>query len=328
MRRREFMRLVGGVAATWPLAAHAQQAGKFPTIGFMNSASPDDRSSRVEEFHKGLTEAGFVEGRNVKIEYRWAFGQLDRLSEIAIDLVRRQVTVIVAGGALNSPLAAKAATSVIPIVFTVGADPVRVGLVPNLNRPTGNATGVFFVVNELGAKRLSLLRDLIPGATVIGFLVDPNNRNAEAETVDMQKAAAAIGRTLIVLQASNAGEIDAAFASFVGQRAQALIVAAEESFLTQRRQLAALAMQYAMPLMCHLRAMAVDGALVSYGTDPSLAYRQAGSYAGQILQGVQPSELPVQQLTKFEFVINLNTAKALGLTIPPGVLAIADEVIE
>lgn len=328
MQRRDFIALIGGAAVSRSFSARAQQPSKFPTVGFMSSASPDDGTSRFEEFYKGLSEAGFIKGRNVAIEYRWASGQLDRLPELAADLVRRQVNVIAAVGAPNSPLAAKAATAVIPIVFTVGADPVRLGLVPNLNHPEGNATGIVFLVNELGAKRLSLLSDLIPSATVIGFLVDRSNRNAEAETIDMQRAAAAIGRTLIVLQASSAGEIESAFASFLNQRVQALIVAAEAFFVAQREQLAALAAQHSVPMMCHVREMVVAGGLVSYGTSLSDARHQAGLYVGRILQGAKPADLPVMQLTKFELVINLKTAKKLGLAIPSGVMAIADEVIE
>jgi len=326
MQRRDFIALIGGAAVSRSFSARAQQPSKFPTVGFMSSASPDDGTSRFGEFYKGLSEAGFIEGRNVAIEYRWASGQLDRLPGLAADLVRRQVNVIAAVGAPNSPLAAKAATAVIPIVFTVGADPVRLG--PNLNHPEGNATGIVFLVNELGAKRLSLLSDLIPSATVIGFLADRSNRNAEAETIDMQRAAAAIGRTLIVLQASSAGEIESAFASFLNQHVQALIVAAEAFFVAQREQLAALAAQHSVPMMCHVREMVVAGGLVSYGTSLSDARHQAGLYVGRILQGAKPADLPVMQLTKFELVINLKTAKKLGLAIPSGVMAIADEVIE
>jgi putative tryptophan/tyrosine transport system substrate-binding protein len=328
MRRRDFVKSIAASAAIWPFAVRAQQPSKYPTVGFMSSAAADDELSRFAEFYKGLNESGFIEGRNVAIEYRWASGQLDRLPEMAADLVRRQVTVIAAVGAPNSPLAAKAATAIIPIVFTVGADPVRLGLVPNLNHPEGNATGIVFLVNELGAKRLSLLSDLIPNATVIGFLVDPSNRNAEAEVNDMQKAAAALGRTLIVFPASSASEIESAFASFLSQRCQALIVAAEAFFVTRRQQLAALAAQHSIPMMCHLREMVVAGGLVSYGTNLNDARHQAGVYVGRILKGEKPADLPVVQLTKFELVINLKTAKTLGLTIPPGVFAIADEVIE
>jgi putative ABC transport system substrate-binding protein len=324
--RRHFISALGGAAAAWPLPTHAQQP--MPVIGFLNGTDPETFSGWLAGFKEGLKSAGFIEGRNVTVKYLWAEGHYDRLPAMAADLVRRQVNVIVAGGGPNSPLAAKAATSTIPIVFDVGADPVSMGLVPSLNRPVGNLTGVSFLVNDLGAKRLGLLNQLLPGATVIGFLVDPNNRNAKSETTDMQGAADTLGRQLIVLQASTASEVEAAFASFVTQRVQALIVAADIYFLTQRLQLAALAARYALPTVYHLREIAIAGGLMSYGTDITEAFRQAGIYTGRILKGERPADLPVIQSTKFEFVINLKTAKALGLTVPPALLATADEVIE
>jgi putative ABC transport system substrate-binding protein len=325
--RRQFISVLGSTAVAWPLDASAQQPA-MPVIGFLNGTDPDTFSQWLAGFREGLKSAGYVEGRNVTVEYRWAKNRYDQLPAMAADLVHRQVSVIVAAGAPVSPLAAKAATDTIPIVFGVGTDPVSLGLVSSLNRPVGNVTGVSFLVNNLGAKRLGLLHELLPGATVIGFLVDPRNSNAKAETIDMQGAADTLGRQLIVLQASTASEVDAAFASFVTQRVQALIVAAEIYFLSQREQLAALAARYALPTMYHLREIAIAGGLLSYGTDITDAFRQVGIYTGRVLKGEKPSDLPVIQSTKFDFVINLKTAKALGLTIPPTLLATADEVIE
>jgi putative ABC transport system substrate-binding protein len=324
--RRQFISALGGAAAAWPLPAHAQQP--LPVIGFLNGTDPETFSGWLAGFKEGLKSAGFIEGENVTVKYVWAEGHYDRLPAMAADLVKRQVNVIVASGGPSSPLAAKTATATIPIVFGVGTDPVSMGLVPNLNRPVGNLTGVTFLVNNLGAKRLGLLRELLPSATVIGFLVHPNNQNAKSETVDMQGAADTLGRQLIVLQASTTSEIEAAFASFVTQRVQALVVAAEIYFLSQRGQLAALAARYALPTMYHLREIAIAGGLISYGTDITDAFRQIGIYTGRILKGEKPADLPVVQSTKFEFVINLKAAKALGLTVPPTLLATADEVIE
>jgi putative tryptophan/tyrosine transport system substrate-binding protein len=327
MRRREFITLIGGGAAAWPLAAHAQQRA-MPVIGFLNGTDPDTFSHWLTGFRDGLQSAGYVEGQNVAVEYRWAENQYDRLPALAADLVKRQVNVIVAGGAPISALTAKAATTTIPIVFGVGADPVAIGLVPSLNRPVGNITGVSFLVNNLGAKRLGLLHELLPGATVIGFLVDPRNPNAEPETIDMQEAADTLGRQLIILQASTASEVEAAFASFAARHVQALIIAAEIFFLGQREQLATLAARYRLPTMYHLREIVMAGGLMSYGTDVADAFRQVGIYVGRVLKGEKPADLPVIESTKFEFVINFNAAKALGLTIPPGLLSIADEVIK
>jgi putative ABC transport system substrate-binding protein len=326
MKRREFITLLGGTAVAWPLGAQAQQP--MPVIGFLNGTDPETFSGWLAGFKTGLKSAGFIEGQNVTVIYLWAEGHYDRLPAMAADLVRRQVSVIVAAGAPNSPLAAKAATTTIPIVFDVGADPVALGLVSSLNRPVGNLTGVSFLVNNLGAKRLGLLNQLLPSATVIGFLVDTNNRNAKSETNDMQVAADTLGRQLIISQASTASEVEAAFANFSTQRVQALIVAADIFFLTQRQQLAALAGRYALPTMYHLREIAIAGGLISYGTDITEAFRQAGIYTGRVLKGEKPADLPAIQSTKFEFVINLKTAKALGLTVPPTLLATADGVIE
>jgi len=325
MRRREFIGLVGGAAVALPLPTHGQQPA-MPVIGFLNNSSPDAFASAVAAFRQGLSDAGYVEGRNVAIEFRWAEGQNEQLPTLAADLVRRQVAVIFANG--PSIPAAKAATTTIPIVFDTGGDPVQLGFVASLNRPGGNLTGVAFLVNTIGAKRLELLRELVPKATVIGFLVDPTNPASAIETTDMQTAADTLGRKLLIVKASTKSELDAAFAIFDQQRIDALIVAAETFFLNRRVQLVELAARLAVPTMYHLREMAAAGGLMSYGTSISDAYRQAGVYTGKILKGAKPAELPVTQSTKFELVINLKTARALGLTIPPSLLAIADEAIE
>jgi putative ABC transport system substrate-binding protein len=324
MRRRDFITLLGGAAA-WPLAARAQQPA-VPVIGFLNNSSPDAFAPFVAAFRQGLNDTGYVEGRNVAIEFRWAEGQDERLPTLAADLVRRQVTVIFANG--PSIPVAKAATTVIPIVFDTGGDPVQLGFVASLNRPGGNVTGVAFLVNTIGAKRLELLHDLVPAANVIGFLVDPTNPASETETSDMQAAADMLGRKLLIVKASTESELDAAFPIFNQQRIDGLIVAAETFFLNRRGQLVELAARLAVPTMYHLREMAAAGGLMSYGTSVSDAYRQAGVYTGKILKGAKPAELPVIQPTKFELVINLKTAKTLGLTVPDRLLALADEVIE
>ena len=324
MKRREFITLIGGAAVTWPLPVRAQQA--VPVIGFLSNVSPEQYAPFVAAFRQSLNDAGYVEGRNVAIEFRWAEGQNDRLPALAADLVRRQVTVILANGPSIS--AAMAATAVIPIVFSTGADPVQLGFVASLNRPGGNVTGVTFLVNTIGAKRLELLNELVPAATLIGFLVDPTNPASEAETRDMQTAADTLGRILLVVKASTESELDAAFAIFVQARIDALIVAGEAFFLSRRDQLVALAARHAIPTMYHLREVAVAGGLMSYGTSIRDAYRQAGVYIGKILKGAKPADLPVEQSVKFELVINLKAAKALGLTIPPAMLTNADEVIE
>jgi putative tryptophan/tyrosine transport system substrate-binding protein len=326
--RRKFITGLGTATIAWPLAARAQQPAS-PVIGFLNGTAPDTASQRLAAFREGLKSVGYVEGQNVTVEYRWAEGHNDRLPAMAADLVSRRVSVIVAtGGAPSVALAAKAATTAIPIVFANGGDPVKLGLVPSLNRPVGNLTGVSFMVNELGAKRLSLMQDLVPSATVIGFLVDPTNENAESETIDMQRAADALGRKLIVMRASTASEVEAAFERFVSQHVQALIVAAEVFFVSDRAQLAELAARHSLPAIYHLREMAMAGGLMSYGTNFEETYREVGIYTGRVLKGAKPSDLPVIQSTKFELVINLKTAKALGLTVPLVMQMTADEVIE
>jgi putative ABC transport system substrate-binding protein len=325
VRRREFITLVGSAAAAWPLAARAQQSA-MPVIGLLRSTSSADSPHLVAAFLKGLKEVGFVEGQNVAIEYRWADNQLDRLPGLVADLLRLPAAVIVA----NTPgaLAAKVATTTVPIVFAGGGDPVRDGLVTSFNRPRGNITGVHFLFSELGAKRLDLLRQLVPKATRIAVLVNPNHGDTEAERRDVLAAGQTVGQQLFVLEVSGEQDIDAAFATFVQRGAGALYVGTGAFTNSHRERLVALAARHALPASYSQPEAVMAGGLVSYGPSITDAYRQAGVYAGRILRGEKPEDLPVIQSTKFELIINLKTAKALGLTIPPDMLAIADEVIE
>ena len=325
-RRRQFITLLGGAAA-WPLAARGQQQ-LVPVVGYLSGLSRTGVPAYLTAFKQGLGAADYVEGRNVVIEYRWAENQYDRLPTLAADLVRRQVNVIVATGVTASPMAAKAATTDIPVVFITGGDPVKLGLVASLNQPGGNVTGVSWLNNTMAAKRLELLHGLVPSAMFIGFLVNPGNPNAAAEVTDVQAAARALGVRMLIESASSEGEIDAAIASFVQARVGVLFIAADPIFTVRRGQLAALSARHAMPTCHPVRANVDAGGLMSYGASTVDAYRQVGVYAGRILKGEKPSNLPVHQSVKFELVINLTIAKALGLTVPDKLLALADEVIE
>ncbi len=326
MKRREFITLLGGAAAAWPLAARAQQPG-MPVIGFLGSSSPVVRARYLTAFRQGLRESGYVEGQNVAIEYRWAQDQADQLPDLAADLVRRQVTVIAAHDTPSS-IVAKAATTTIPIVFVSGGDPVKLGLVASMNRPGGNATGVTFVSSELGAKLLGLLHELQPGAVRIGVLVEPNFAPTQSFVSDVQAAALSVGKQIEVLEAPTGRDIDTAFARLAQKPIDALLVGPGPLLDDRRVQLATLAAYHRVPAIYLLRAFAEAGGLMSYGTSITDAYRQAGVYTGRILKGEKPADLPVMRSIKFEFVINLNTARAFGLSFPPGLLAIADEVIE
>jgi putative ABC transport system substrate-binding protein len=324
VRRREFIAALGGVAA-WPLAVSAQQA--MPLVGLLNPTLPDANADRLRAFRQGLKDTDYVEGENVAIIYRWAGGGYDRLPVLAAELVRRPVAVIAATDTAAA-IAAKAATTTIPIVFGVAQDPVGLGLIASLSRPGGNATGVNFFVAELGSKQLGLLHDLIPAAARVGLLVDPNAPTTESVMRDVAAAASAIGLQVDVVQASDSREIQSAFATLIRNRADALLVGPSGFFVSRRLQLAILAARHAIPVVYNVREYAEAGGLMSYGTSVRDAYRQIGVYAGRILKGAKPADLPVVQSSKFELVINLVTAKALGLDVPPTLLARADEVIE
>jgi len=325
MTRREFLSVVGGALA-WPLAADAQQSST-PVIGFVSARAPGESASVEAAFRSGLGEAGYVEGDNVHIAFRWAEGHYDRLPALIDDLVKQKVTVIAAFGP-PAAAAAKAAGTQIPIVVNVGTDPVAAGLVASLNRPGGNITGVTFFTASLAAKRLGLLRELVPKTDLVAMLVNPGYPDAEAQVKDVQKASQEIGQRVVVLNAATTGQIDGAFASIVEQRASALMVAADPFLDSRRDQIIALAARRGVPTIYHWREYVLGGGLMSYGASINDAYRMAGVYTGRILKGEKPAEMPVMQPTKFEFVINLRTAKTLGLIFPPGLLAIADEVLE
>ena len=326
MKRREFITLIGGAAAAWPVAAHAQQSA-MPVIGFLSSGSADAFAHRLRAFHQGLKEAGYVEGENVMVLYRWAEGQNDRLGAQAADLVRRQVAVIATFGSLAT-LTVKKATATIPIVFALDEDPVRLGLVASLSRPGGNLTGANFFANEVVAKRLELLRELVPAAKRLAVLVNPTYPATETTLRDAAPAARAMGLQIDVLNASTSGEINAAFATLMRERPDGLVVAGDPFFYLRRIQLVNLASRHGIPATFSSREFPDVGALMSYGTNIADAWRQAGVYAGRILKGAKPADLPVVQASKFELVINAETARMLGVTIPPSLIAIADEVIE
>jgi len=326
--RREFITLLGGAAAPSllrPLAARAQQVS---VVGFLGSASPETYSAFLTALRQGLSDAGLVELRNYRIEFRWAFDQFDRLPALAAELVGQKPAVIVTAGGLQPALAAKSATATIPIVFASVSDPVELGLVASLNRPGGNVTGVDALLRDVNAKRLELMRQMVPQAELIGVLANPARADARKVTGDIEAAARALGQKVTVAQAGSADEIDGAIAELVKQRIGALLIASDSLFSSQREKLAALAARNSMPSSFNIREFAVAGGLMSYGASLADSYRQAGFYAGRILKGERPADLPVVQPTKFELVLNLKTAKALGLTIPDKVMALADEVIE
>ena len=326
--RREFITALGGAAAAWPLAARAQQAS-MPVVGFLNSQSPDGYTDRLRAFRQGLKETGYVEGENVAIEYYWAENQLDRLPAFAADLVRRQVALIVALGTPNLASVAKASTTTIPIVFLVGEDPVKLGLVASLSRPGGNMTGVNLFNNEINAKRLTLLRELAPAAMRVAVLVNPANAAiANTTAKDVETAAHAMGLLVQVHNAGTSQEIDATFATFGDERPDALFVAGDPFFNSRRVHLVHSASHHRLPTTYASRAYPDIGGLMSYGTDVTDSYRQSGVYTGRILKGAKPAELPVVQASKFELVINAQTARTLGVTVPPSLIARADEVIE
>jgi len=327
MRRREFITLLGGIAAVWPLAARAQQPA-MPVIGFMSGRAPEDSAHLVSAFRQGLAETGFVEGQTVTIEFRWADGDYDRLPALAADLVSRKVAVLVGVGGDVSALAAKKATASIPVVFGMGADPVKAGLVASFNRPGGNTTGFTLWTSEMESKRLGLLRDIVPAVQLIGILVNPKFPPSSQELNDLELASKGIGQRLFVASANDDAELDAALTSLGQQRVGAFLVTAAPFFDTRLERIVGFAAQNRLPAIYQFREYAVAGGLISYGPNVVESYRNAGDYVGRILKGEKPADLPVLQPTKYDFVINLKTAKALGLTVPPTLLAEAGEVIE
>jgi len=327
MKRREFITLLGGAAAAWPLAARAQRPA-LPVVGILGSGSPQSDAFRVAAVRQGLKEAGYIEGQNVTFDFRWAHEQYGRLPALAAELVRGEVAVIISIGGVNSAVAVKPATTIIPIVFATGGDPIALGLVDSLNHPGGNMTGVCFLTNLLVAKEFEVLRETVPKTALIGFLVNPTSALSKAETKDVLAAAESVGQKLVAVHAHTDGELEAAFAALVEQRAAALEVCGDAFFLSRRRKLVELAARVNMPTIYNLREYAVAGGLMSYGTSIAEAHRIAGLYAGRILKGEKPGDLPVQQSTRVELVVNLKTAKTLGLTVPPQIVARADEVIE
>jgi putative tryptophan/tyrosine transport system substrate-binding protein len=327
MKRREFITLVGGTVIAWPHAARAQQRAT-PVIGFLSSRSPEDSTHLIPAFAAGLAEGGYVEGQNLAIEFRWARGRYDLLPAMAVELVGRQVTVLTTAGGEPSALAAKRATSTIPIVFGIGGDPVRLGLVESFSRPGGNATGVTLLTNLMEPKRLGLLRELVPGVPLIGVLLNPNFAQAPVQLQQIEEAARSIDQRITVANVSTDAQLEAAFAAFASERVGALLVAADPYFDTRREQIVGLAARYRLPAIYQFREYAVAGGLLSYGVSITDAYRQYGVYTARILKGAKPADLPVLQPTKFETVINLKTAKALGVKISDNLLSLADEVIE
>jgi putative ABC transport system substrate-binding protein len=328
MQRRQFIALLGGAAVTWPITAHTQQPA-LPVVAFIRDGSADPNSRYAAAFRKGLNETGYVEGQNVTVEYHWLEAQYDRLPTLMADLVRRRVAVIATPGTPPAALAAKAATATIPIVFSIGDDPVKLGLVASLARPGGNATGINSLIQEVVTKRLRLLHELVPKAVRVAVLVNPRNAvSAESTLRGVQEAAPSIGLQTQILNASTSGEIDAAFATFTRERPDALFVAGDAFFFDRRVQLATLTARDRIPAAYSVRELVEAGGLMSYGTDLAEQFRQIGVYTGNILKGAKPADLPVLQSTKFEFIINLQTARALGIDVPSGVISIADEVIE
>jgi putative ABC transport system substrate-binding protein len=327
MRRREFITLFCGTTAMWPLAARAQQPAMH-VVGFLNSASLPNYESNVSAFREGLANAGYIEGRNLTIEFRWAESRLDRLPALAADLVRRQVSVIAACGSPTAALAAKSATASIPIVFETGADPVQIGLVASLNHPGGNVTGITNFSGELAAKRVGLLRELVPSATSIAALVNPTRPGADAQSSQIKEAARAIGLPLHIVKAASEHDLDPAFASLAQLKVGGLVMTADALFTDRRHQVVALAKRYAVPTIYEFRHFVAAGGLLSYGPDTTDSYRQTGNLVGRVLKGERPADLPVMRPSKFDLVINMNTAKALGIEVPNSMQLLADEVIE